>query len=562
MSSVGGAQLLAEGPQDEWLSGNPQVSFFRSMYRHSVPFGIELKKMNFEADGSCRFDRYGDLLGACHLTAHDKVTGQLVPLTSWAGIIDSVELVIGGQLVDTQDYTYSSQVWPVLEASTWSQRAPTPTGFYPLHFFFCQDWSRAFPLCTLKYHDLSIRIKTLSSTYTIQFWATLLHLSEQERSWFIDQPHRLLITQTQRTLITPDQNEFQRFAGPLKYLATQVLDYQRLYTRITAPTPVTLDTTTTQTYTVSYYNPYNVPIAWTVLNALPAGVTVASYSDTQLVFTIAAGSLVTSQTFQVSVTPVPAYGGDTVQDIGSYRIHTFMEVGTSTFTAESPINVEVLVVAGGGGGGYQRSNQSGGGGGAGELIYRSSISVNGTTPVTVGAGGLSGIRTFTIQNSTSGANSVFGSLTALGGGRGGNGTGAGRLSGGSGGGAERAASGAASTATLGLGNAGGSSLDNNSTTGRSGGGGGGATSVGQSVFSSSVKTPGGTGYTSSISGTSRVYAAGGAGGARNFSVVGADAAANSGSGGGGADGEPSTGNNGGSGGSGIVIVRYPVLTLA
>jgi hypothetical protein len=372
----------------------------------------------------------------------------------------------------------------------------------------------------------------------------------------------MLITQTQRTLITTDQNEFQRFAGPLKYLATQVLDYQRLYTRITAPTPVTLDTTTTQTYTVSYYNPYNVPIAWTVLNALPAGVTVTSYSYTQVVFTIAAGSLVTSQTFRVSVTPVPAYGGDTVQDIGGYRIHTFTDVGTSTFTAESPINVEVLVVAGGGGGGYQRSNLSGGGGGAGELIYRSSFAVNGLATVTVGAGGTAGIRTFTILSSTSGANSVFGSLTALGGGRGGNGGGGGRTAGGSGGGAERNASGGASTATLGLGNAGGSSAGNVSLGTASGGGGGGATSVGQAAFNNSVKTPGGTGYTSSISGTSRVYAAGGAGGARGLSLVGADGAANSGSGGGGADGEPSTGNDGGSGGSGIVIVRYPLLTLS
>lgn len=302
MSSVGGAQLLAEGPQDEWLSGTPQVSFFRSVYRHSVPFGTELKKMNFDADGSCRFDRYGDLLGPCHLTAHDKVTGQLVPLNSWAGIIDSVELVIGGQLVDTQDYVYSSQVWPVLEASTWSQREATPTGFYPLHFFFCQDWSRAFPLCALKYHDLTIRIKTLSTTYTIQMWASLLHLSEVERSWFVDQPHQLLITQSQRTRITADQNEFQRFAGPIKYLATQVFDYQRLFTPVTAPTPVTLDTTTTQTYTVNYYNPYNQSITWSHTTPLPAGVTVTSQTNTAIVFTIAAGTLFPTTALNVTAT--------------------------------------------------------------------------------------------------------------------------------------------------------------------------------------------------------------------------------------------------------------------
>jgi hypothetical protein len=55
------AQLIATGPQDVWLSGDPQVSFFRSMYRRHVPFGMSLEKMNFAQD-SVTFDRRGDLI--------------------------------------------------------------------------------------------------------------------------------------------------------------------------------------------------------------------------------------------------------------------------------------------------------------------------------------------------------------------------------------------------------------------------------------------------------------------------------------------------------------------
>ena len=72
-----------------------------------------------------------------------------------------------------------------------------------------------------------------------------------------------------------------------------------------------------------------------------------------------------------------------------------------------PITVEVLIVAGGGGGGV-------GGGGAGGLIYNAAYSLtNMTSAVTVGAGGIA--STVWGGNGTSGANSIFGSLTAIGG---------------------------------------------------------------------------------------------------------------------------------------------------
>jgi len=228
---------------------------------------------------------------------HDLVSGNIVPNPTWAGLFDAVELVIGGQLIDTQDYPYSSQVWPVLESTNWSQ-STVPTSFYPLHFFFCQDWSRAFPLCALAYHDLTIRIRGGSTQYQFKLWCSMLHLSEYERKWFMTTPQKLLITQTQRTLITKDQNEFQRFSGPIKYLATQVYNYQGLYDPLSAISPDVFDTSVNQTYKVSYYNPYNTPISW-VYSDLPSGVSVVSQSNTQIVFLIAAGT--TFSAFELTV---------------------------------------------------------------------------------------------------------------------------------------------------------------------------------------------------------------------------------------------------------------------
>jgi len=263
--------------------------------------------------------------------------------------------------------------------------------------------------------------------------------------------------------------------------------------------------------------------------------------------------------------PVTASGGDTVQDIGGYRIHTFTTVGTSSLVVTRGGPVEVLVIAGGGGGaGNSAQSHPGGGGGAGELIYNPSFVISGTVSVTVGAGGAGEVIT-PFTNSLAGSNSSLGSLTANGGGRGGHQNENGGA-GGSGGGGGRGfppggTTGGASTRTIGFGNAGGGSGSDLATNSASAGGGGGAGGPGRNSYDSSKATEGGPGFTYTISGSAITYAAGGSGGSRSDSLNGVSGAANTGSGGGGGGGSTGVYTSGGSGGSGIVIVRYPLGTL-
>ena len=257
-----------------------------------------------------------------------------------------------------------------------------------------------------------------------------------------------------------------------------------------------------------------------------------------------------------------ATGGDTVQTINGYRIHTFTTVGTSTFTPATSGLVEVLVVAGGGAGG----RGIGGGGGAGGIIYQTNYSVAGGTTVTVGNGG----NYATNGDGANGLNSVFGSLTAIGGGVGGNPVGVGN--GGSGGGARGQTAGQLpGTGTAGQGNAGGNSYNGNAFAG----GGGGAGAIGGDANASGYGN-GGNGLVYSISGTQVYYAGGGGGGSigagssgtgglggggtggTNFAFPSVGAANTGGGGGGGSNGGGINAYNPANGGSGIVIVRYPI----
>ncbi|MBT3249409.1 MAG: site-specific integrase [Candidatus Pacebacteria bacterium] len=252
--------------------------------------------------------------------------------------------------------------------------------------------------------------------------------------------------------------------------------------------------------------------------------------------------------------------GGTITYVDDYTVHTFTSSGT--FTPNGVGNVEYLVVAGGGGGGHF----SGGGGGAGGYLT-GTTNASGSSTITVGNGGAGG----TTQGGD-GDDSIFGSITALGGGGGANGAN-GNSGGSGGGGASNSYTGG--TGTVGQGYDGG---DGNGGGGYGGNaGGGGASEAGEDGIPN-VNGAGGDGLSSSITGSavtrggggggsgdgySAALKTGGAGGAGGGGAGGYTGAGNAGTantgGGGGGGGRASGGGagyNGGAGGSGIVIIKY------
>ena len=235
------------------------------------------------------------------------------------------------------------------------------------------------------------------------------------------------------------------------------------------------------------------------------------------------------------------------------------------------LEVEYLVVAGGGSGGTAGDTSGTGGGGAGGLLqgriqlsannYQVVVGAGGVAPNTAGSSSVQGVN---------GQNSVFGNLTAVGGGGGGrfNQVGNAGGSGGGGGGRNWTSGGAGTTSnSIVQGYAGGSARGETPTGRSAGGGGGGAGGAGGAgAQSSSVAGNGGQGLANSITGTEVFYAGGGGGGAAdNFTaavqglggVGGGGASSTNGTNGlGGGGGGAGTFGRGGNGGSGVVIVRY------
>jgi len=255
--------------------------------------------------------------------------------------------------------------------------------------------------------------------------------------------------------------------------------------------------------------------------------------------------------------------GGTITHDGLYTVHTFLSNGTFV-PPSSGTNVTVLVVAGGGGG----ASRYGGGGGAGGLIYNNSYNASGSITVGIGTGGAGNTNGGSLGDGTNGGNSIFGTLTAIGGG-GGGGSGSGH-SGGSGGGNQNSGT-AGGAGTAGQGNNGGFGNASYVYLGSGGGGAGGVGEHQQPYIDGHEAGNGGAGLNYSINGTAVNYSCGGGGGAYQASgdagqggsggcggskgagsTAGSVGVANTGSGGGGGSGT----QGGYNGGSGIVIVRY------
>ncbi len=252
-------------------------------------------------------------------------------------------------------------------------------------------------------------------------------------------------------------------------------------------------------------------------------------------------------------------------------IITFTNGNGAWTTPAGVTNIDVLVVGGGGAGGPN----GGGGGGGGGVIYTNgyAVAAGANYTVTVGSGGMP--KTYNSSwTAISGTNSVFGTLTAIGGGGGGSrgdySTSATGLNGGSGGGGG-SKPGTGGSGTVGQGNSGGNGVNTSPSYG--GGGGGGAGAVGTNGTGSAGGN-GGAGTTNVITGVSVYYGGGGGGGLALVGTGGTGGSGgggngNSATGGAGTNGIANTGGGGGgggstcgSGGSGVVIVRFAASQLS
>ena len=255
MSSGGMTQLVAIGAQDVWITGKPEVSFFQSTYRRYTNFSQVVSSQVIQGNpspggmSSVRFERSGDLMGYIYISPTCLVDGiaSAYQTVNWSNIINYVEFYIGGQLIDRQDSTFSELLAPNLLAQNITKSSiisnhggyGTPSFFYPLRFWFCEQFSSALPLIALQYHDIELRIYWSSNLNSpiasssgvvdpappnaiinFDLYMQNVYLDASERKLMTEKKHELLITQVQYMNPTNKKNMPLSFNHPIKFICS------------------------------------------------------------------------------------------------------------------------------------------------------------------------------------------------------------------------------------------------------------------------------------------------------------------------------------------------------
>jgi hypothetical protein len=182
-------QLVAYGAQDVYLTGNPQITFFKVVYRRHTNFAIEAIQQTFNGTVgygqtvNCQISRNGDLINRVYLqVALPKITGieglnaynnEGARYVNYIGLrlIKSVLIEIGGQQIDKhysdwlyiwnelslprgKRYGYDTMVGADKDITSFNNT----TLYIPLEFWFCRNVGLALPLIALQYHEVKIKI--------------------------------------------------------------------------------------------------------------------------------------------------------------------------------------------------------------------------------------------------------------------------------------------------------------------------------------------------------------------------------------------------------------------
>jgi len=212
-------QLVAYGAQDVFLTGTPEITFWKVSYRRHTNFAMESIEQTFSGQAdfgrrvTCTISRNGDLAYRTYLqvtlpeinqdmqTKSSTADGVYARWLDFIGeqLIAQVEVEIGGQRIDRQ-YGDWMHIWNQVTLSREQQRGyykmignttqltyitdpafaavsgpcaaaggpsqvcaprnalPETTLYIPLLFWFCRNPGLALPLIALQYHEVKINI--------------------------------------------------------------------------------------------------------------------------------------------------------------------------------------------------------------------------------------------------------------------------------------------------------------------------------------------------------------------------------------------------------------------
>jgi len=270
MPQAGLLELVAHGIQDIYLIGNPQITFFKVVYKRHTNFSMEAYQLSYDATPAWgnkttfTITRYADLIYTMILEADlPQLNAKTTSDPLWTGpgkspsdfdvgrgsiswvnntghaLVNYYDLTIGKQLIDRQ-YSEWMEIWTQLTQSESKKRGldlmlnrnddlivkPGPlTVYIPLHFWFCRNIGLALPLVALTYHEVELEVNFRQFNQMYTFGANTYYNATSLGTKFLEiyKPYSTLTPNLTsifkgQIVVFPDGKEF--FINPVEEIGT------------------------------------------------------------------------------------------------------------------------------------------------------------------------------------------------------------------------------------------------------------------------------------------------------------------------------------------------------
>jgi hypothetical protein len=268
-------QLVAYGAQDVYLTGNPQITFWKVTYRRYTNFAVESIEQTFNGQADfgrrvqCTISRNGDLAYRTYLQVTlPEINQNMSKYARWLDfpgeqLISQVEVEIGGQRIDRQ-YGDWMHIWNQLTMTSEQQRGyfkmignttaltfitdpsfsdidgpcdsnaprqvcaprnalPETTLYIPLQFWFCTNPGLALPLIALQYHEVKINLDIRPIDECLWAVESLNSAATGSQASSVAYNQSLVAASLYVDYVFLDTDERRRFAqNPHEYLITQL----------------------------------------------------------------------------------------------------------------------------------------------------------------------------------------------------------------------------------------------------------------------------------------------------------------------------------------------------
>ena len=244
----GGVMQMVKSSEDNYLIGNPQITFFKIVYHRHTNFAMENVEIpnyiydNYtqpqETTKSIIIPKSGDLLNNLYydITLTGSESTNRISYINWTNgtgyaMIKEISIEIDGQTIDTH-YSEWFDIWNELTDINYNEHmlvnkhnskvsyltgntSNTPPNlqmYVPLHFWFCKKSGLALPLISLQNSDVKLKTtfrnvnnlincdgyaSSQNIEPSIKLYGNYIYLDTEERRKFAINPHEYLIEQVQ-----------------------------------------------------------------------------------------------------------------------------------------------------------------------------------------------------------------------------------------------------------------------------------------------------------------------------------------------------------------------------